>query len=430
MSESQNSATTIIEEEPQSPLEVTSDGAPEEGMESISFADLLDEYAFNVPQRGDLLSGEVLSIFDNAILVDVGAKRDAIVPASDLSSFEGDWRKDVAIGDTLPVYVTQTPYGDDDLVVSLKRGLEAQDWVTAVEDMEAGTLLQLPIVGLNRGGVLVSYRRLRGFVPNSHISTLRFVRNDEERDRLKQGLMGSVLPLKIIEVDSQRRRMVMSALEAEKEQRKARMAELEEGSIVTGRVENLTDFGAFVDIGGVSGLIHVSKLDWRRVNHPSQVLKAGDEVEVLIEKVDPERERISLNRQAVLPNPWELAAKEYQEGDEIDGVVTNVVDFGAFVRVPAGVEGLVHLSEMPTFVTDNPAEIVQRGEEVKVRVLSIDPRRERLALSMMPLEPVTEIDWEVADGDIAGEAEIDIEEQAVEGQTEDTDSGEPVGDAA
>ena len=412
MSESQNSATTIIEEEPQSPLEVNSDGNLDEGMESVSFADLLDEYAFNVPQRGDLLSGEVLSIFDNAILVDVGAKRDAIVPASDLSSFEGDWRKDVAIGDTLPVYVTQTPYGDDDLVVSLKRGLEAQDWVTAVEDMEAGTLLQLPIVGLNRGGVLVSYRRLRGFVPNSHISTLRFVRNDEERDRLKQGLMGAVLPLKIIEVDSQRRRMVMSALEAEKEQRKARMAELEEGAIVTGRVENLTDFGAFVDIGGVSGLIHVSKLDWRRVNHPSQVLKAGDEVEVLIEKVDPERERISLNRQAVLPNPWEIAAKEYQEGDEIDGVVTNVVDFGAFVRVPAGVEGLVHLSEMPTFVTDNPAEIVQRGEEVKVRVLSIDPRRERLALSMMPLEPVAEIDWEIAEGDALTEQAI--EEQAVE----------------
>jgi small subunit ribosomal protein S1 len=428
MSESQNSATTIIEEEPQLPLEVNSDGNLDEGMESVSFADLLDEYAFNVPQRGDLLSGEVLSIFDNAILVDVGAKRDAVVPASDLSSFEGDWRKDVAIGDTLPVYVTQTPYGDDDLVVSLKRGLEAQDWVTAVEDMEAGTLLQLPIVGLNRGGVLVSYRRLRGFVPNSHISTLRFVRNDEERDRLKQGLMGAVLPLKIIEVDSQRRRMVMSALEAEKEQRKARMAELEEGAIVTGRVENLTDFGAFVDIGGVSGLIHVSKLDWRRVNHPSQVLKAGDEVEVLIEKVDPERERISLNRQAVLPNPWELAAKEYQEGDEIEGVVTNVVDFGAFVRVPAGVEGLVHLSEMPTFVTDNPAEIVQRGEEVKVRVLSIDPRRERLALSMMPLEPVAEIDWEIAEGDALTEQAI--EEQAVESQTEDADSSEPVGDAA
>ena len=219
----------------------------------------------------------------------------------------------------------------------------------------------------------------------------------------------------------------MSALEAEKERRKERLNELTEGEIVRGVVENLTDFGAFVNLGGVSGLIHVSKLDWRRVNHPSEVLQAGDEVEVLIEQVDTERERISLNRQAVLPNPWEMASNTYSIGDELEGVVTNVVDFGAFVRVPAGVEGLVHVSEMPTFVTDKPSEIVQRGETVKVRVLSIDPRRERLALSMLPAEPEVELTWDVADEapeEMTDEAPADSAEaefDSTEGVQEETE---------
>ncbi len=362
-----------------------------------SFAALLDQYEFNVPRRGDILTGEVLSAFDNAIVLDVGAKRDAIVPSSDLARLDNEWLAKIQVGDELPVYVVGTPQDEEELVVSLARGLESLDWNQAEVDMETGVIMELPVVNLNRGGILVQYRQLRGFVPNSHVSSLRYIRNTEERDRLKQELEGETLPLKIIEVDRERRRLVMSALEAEQERRKERLNELTEGEIVRGVVENLTDFGAFVNLGGVSGLIHVSKLDWRRVNHPSEVLQAGDEVEVLIEQVDTERERISLNRQAVLPNPWEMASDTYNVGDELEGVVTNVVDFGAFVRVPAGVEGLVHVSEMPTFVTDKPSEIVQRGETVKVRVLSIDPRRERLALSMIPAEPEVELTWDVAD---------------------------------
>jgi small subunit ribosomal protein S1 len=388
-----------------------------------SFAALLDQYEFNVPRRGDILTGEVLSAFDNAIVLDVGAKRDAIVPSSDLARLDNEWLAQIQVGDELPVYVVGTPQDEEELVVSLARGLESLDWNQAEVDMETGVIMELPVVNLNRGGILVQYRQLRGFVPNSHVSSLRYIRNTEERDRLKQELEGETLPLKIIEVDRERRRLVMSALEAEKERRKERLNELTEGEIVRGVVENLTDFGAFVNLGGVSGLIHVSKLDWRRVNHPSEVLQAGDEVEVLIEQVDTERERISLNRQAVLPNPWETASDTYNVGDELEGVVTNVVDFGAFVRVPAGVEGLVHVSEMPTFVTDKPSEIVQRGETVKVRVLSIDPRRERLALSMLPAEPEVELTWDVADEGIdedpadSAEAEFD----SAEGIPEETE---------
>jgi small subunit ribosomal protein S1 len=392
-----------------------------------SFAALLDQYEFNVPRRGDILTGEVLSAFDNAIVLDVGAKRDAIVPSSDLARLDNAWLAKIQVGDELPVYVVGTPHDEEELVVSLARGLESLDWNQAEVDMETGVIMELPVVNLNRGGILVQYRQLRGFVPNSHVSSLRYIRNTEERDRLKQELEGETLPLKIIEVDRERRRLVMSALEAEKERRKERLNELTEGEIVRGVVENLTDFGAFVNLGGVSGLIHVSKLDWRRVNHPSEVLQAGDEVEVLIEQVDTERERISLNRQAVLPNPWEMASNTYSIGDELEGVVTNVVDFGAFVRVPAGVEGLVHVSEMPTFVTDKPSEIVQRGETVKVRVLSIDPRRERLALSMLPAEPEVELTWDVADEapeEMTDEAPADSAEaefDSTEGVQEETE---------
>ena len=415
-------------EEVQIDVEQTvSDDLPVEDA-SDSFAALLDEYDFNVPKRGDILTGEVLSVSNNSIVLDVGAKRDAIVPASDLSRLDEEWLTNVQVGDQLPIFVSSTPHDEEELVVSLSRGLESLDWIQAEEDMEAGVVLELPIINLNRGGMLVQYRQLRGFVPNSHVSSLRYIRNTEERDRLKQEMEGDMLPLTIIEVDRKRRRLVMSALEAEKARRKQRLEELTEGEVVKGTVENLTDFGAFVNLGGISGLIHISKLDWRRVNHPSEILQPGDEVEVLIEQIDKDRERISLNRQAVLPNPWQMAADAYQPGDEVEGVVTNVVDFGAFVRVPVGVEGLVHVSEMPTFATNKPSEIVRRGETVKVRVLSIDVRRERLGLSMMPAEPQEEeILWEIAEEDeeiqddgafpefdeveIAVEPEDDLEEE-------------------
>ena len=177
-----------------------------------SLAALLDQYQFHVPRRGDILTGEVLSAFDNAIVLDVGAKRDAIVPSSDLARLDNAWLAKIQVGDELPVYVVGTPHDEEELVVSLARGLESLDWNQAEVDMETGVIMELPVVNLNRGGILVQYRQLRGFVPNSHVSSLRYIRNTEERDRLKQELEGETLPLKIIEVDRERRRLVMSAL--------------------------------------------------------------------------------------------------------------------------------------------------------------------------------------------------------------------------
>ncbi len=232
-------------------------------------------------------------------------------------------------------------------------------------------------------------------MPNSHVPGLRYLNTDEERDAFKQQQIGEHVTVKIIEVNRERRRLVLSVKAARKEAKVRRMAELEEGSIVTGLVVNLEDYGAFIDLGGVTGLAHISTLDHTRLRHPSQVMSVGDSVEFLIEEVDQERQRIRLNRQALLPNPWEVLIKEAKVGDTLMGKVANVVDFGVFVRLPMGVEGLAHISEMPLAPGMKPRDLVKIGEDVSVRILRLEPKRQRVGLSMLPLEP--KILWEVAD---------------------------------
>lgn len=203
--------------------------------------------------------------------------------------------------------------------------------------------------------------------------------------------MGEIIPLKVIEINHQRRRLVLSAKEAEQIRRQGRLQDLKVGSIVTGRVENIKDFGVFVNLGGVTGLIHVTKLDWFRVEHPSEVLKIGDEVQAVVEAVDPERGRIRLNRQAALPDPWQVLPTVYAVGNLIEGTVTNVTDFGVFVHLPIGIEGLVHSSEL------HPAEggfrVVEVGDKVVARIINMAPEQKRLGLSLRQVSPAEEAEW-------------------------------------
>ncbi len=367
-----------------------------------SFAALLEEYLPQEPKRGKVMQGELLRIGRQGILVDIGAKRDAVVPQQELSSLGEDFISTLAVGLQLPVVVTHTPNGVDRLEVSIRRGLEEQDWTRAAELLESGEIAELPVTGMNKGGLLVEFGRLTGFIPNSHVPALKYVHGNEELQKHKEEMIGSKLVGKVIEIDHQRRRLVWSVKEAEQEQRERRLHELESGTVTTGRVENITDFGAFVDIGGVTGLVHISKIDWRHVNHPSEVLAIGDEVQVLVEAVDTKRGRIRLNRQAAMPNPWQLLPEVHNVGDLVEGVVTNVTDFGVFVRIPLGIEGLVHNSELhPAQQTARTAEgeevaafrIINSGEYVVARIISIEPERKRLGLSLSQVAAAEEAAW-------------------------------------
>jgi small subunit ribosomal protein S1 len=366
----------------------------------LTFAELFEQYSFSVPRRGQLLEGQVLTISDSSILIDVGAKRDAVVPAQDLSQVDAEWKTSITVGDEVPVYVLETPEGEEELRVSLRRGLEELDWVRAEQCLESEEAVEGQIVDHNKGGLLVTFGYLRGFVPYSHVPALKYMRDRNKVSEYAQSQVGTILPLKVIEVDRSRRRLVMSATAAEDVLRQKRLEEINEGDKIVGTVENIVDFGAFVSLNGVTGLLHISKLDWRRIKHPSEVLTIGDEIEVLVEEINAENERIALNRRALIPNPWQQVAEKYEAGDTVKGKITNIVDFGIFVRLPEGVEGLIHNSEMRSHHGEISPEDMQPGQELTVRIISIETEKERLGLSLIGTE-IPEVTWDVQETETA-----------------------------
>jgi len=357
------------------------------------FKDFVDNYDYDRPQRGEILKGVILDIGDNSILLDVGLKRDAIVTSQDLDKVDQEILDDLEEGDEVFVSVIRTPVGDDDLLVSLNRGIAYESWVKAEEYMEADELLELEIIDQNKGGLLVEFDNLRGFVPNSHIPSLRRGTSDKKQNEVKAEMIGDTLPVKVIEVNRKQRRLVFSARVAQREQRERRLKELEVGDIIESRVVNVVDFGVFVDLDGVDGLVHKSEIAWDRVYDPSKYFSVGDEIEVEVVDIDVERERVSLSRKALLPNPWEKLEDKYDVGDLLEGKVVSVLDFGAFVELPEGLQGLVHVSEIGYANMGDPESVVQEGDNVLVRILSIEPDRERVSLSMRRVPVDEQMAW-------------------------------------
>jgi small subunit ribosomal protein S1 len=352
---------------------------------NTDFEELLEDYEHARPDRGQIVQGEVLELTEDTVLLDVGAKRDAVVPTRELASLDETLFEELAIGDQLPVFVTDTSGYDDELFVSIEKGLAQQDWERAESLLASEETLELKVKGHNKGGLLLAFGRLDGFVPNSMIPGLPRGLSRNEKQTQKVKLIGSTLQVKVIEVDQNNRRLILSGKAAESVRRKERLQELEVGKKVTGIVSNVVDFGVFVDLGGVDGLIHRSRISWEKVNRPSDIFQSGDEVEVLIKDVDIERERVSLDRRALLPNPWDDFAEKYQHGDSLKGEVVSVRDFGAFVKITDQITGLLHVSEFLPGVSRDPKSTFDLGDEVPVRIVEIDKEQQRVSLSMRRL---------------------------------------------
>jgi small subunit ribosomal protein S1 len=263
-------------------------------------------------------------------------------------------------------------------------GTLEDQWRAAQEVMEREEILELPIIGCNRGGVLVGWNDLRGFVPASHLVKLVPSADETERYNQLRRLIGTPLRLKIIELDSEQRRFVLSerAAHINENHREELLDRLSPGDICQGCVTNLCSFGAFVDLGGLEGLAHVSELSWGRVEHPSDVLEPGQSVEVYVLNVDRDRGRVGLSVKRLQPDPWQLAEERYHVGQIVECVITHVVDFGAFARVAEGLEGLIHVSELADGNVPHPRSVVHEGDIVTTRILSIDGERRRMGLSM------------------------------------------------
>lgn len=358
-----------------------------------SFEDLLSSYEYHTPKPGQLLEGVILRIDEDGILVDIGVKRDAIVPSKDLSQIAPELIEGLSAGDTVYVYVINQPTGDRELLVSLSKGFEHESWEKATQFLENGDNIELEVIGHNRGGLIIEFDTLRGFLPYSQVPGLRGIRSPKLAERIKREMVGTRLEMKVIEVVRERNRLIFSATAAEDEKKKKRLEELERGEIIEGKVVNIVDFGIFVDLDGVDGLVHLSELDWKKIQHPSDEFKAGDDVVVKVLDVDVERERVSLSRKALLPSPWESPEDLPQPGSCIEGQVVKLVNFGAFVQIPAGVEGLVHNSQIGYTHTENPKDALKRGEKVLVRVMDLDPARRRISLSMRQVPRELQISW-------------------------------------
>jgi len=357
------------------------------------FKEVVDHYDVDKPQKGEMLKGTILDIQESSIVLDVGFKRDAIIPGQDLERVDSEVLKNLSTGDEIFVSVIRTPVGDEDLLVSLQRGLDYKTWIKAEELARSNKQIELEVVDQNRGGLLVAYENLRGFVPNSHIPAIRRGTSMQRAGEIKSEMIGKTLPLKVIEVDQKERRLVFSARVVQKGQRLKRLNEIEIGSIVKSRVVNIVDFGIFIDLDGIDGLVHKSEIDWERIPHPSKLFKIGDEIEVKIIGIDKEKERVSLSRKILLPNPWLKLVEKFQVGDIVEGMVVSVLDFGAFVELTEGLQGLVHISEIGYANTEDPKAVVKKGDPVIVKVMAIDQARERISLSMRRVPISEQMEW-------------------------------------
>lgn len=351
---------------------------------------------FDLPERGDLREGIIVEIRPNELLVNVGSKRDGVIPQSDLAKLDPDFVKNLHVGQVVDVVISKPPEDDGTFQLSMADALQQRDWLDAQELLENGQIVTNKVIGYNKGGLTIEFRHLKGFVPASHVIDMpRNMSEDQRRSEL-EGYIGSEMRLKVIEVDRRRRRLVMSQMLAEREYRDQRREELfstlKVGDILEGEVRNLRPFGAFVDIGGADGLLHVSEIGWTPINHPREALNVGDKIQVQVIRLDPKEQRIALSRKRALPNPWDSIEQRYHAGDIVQAMITRVVDFGAFAQLEPGVEGLIHISELADIAVAEPLKTVAAGDTVSVKVLRVDAKRQRIGLSRRQAEGALDVD--------------------------------------
>jgi small subunit ribosomal protein S1 len=358
------------------------------------------ERSLQEPTTGEIRTGVVVEKRPNEVLVDIGFKSEGVVSGRELERL-GETLELLKVGDEVPVFVMREDK-DGNLVLSISRALAEKDWERAEELMRTQDIFECPVDSFNRGGVIVKLGQVRGFVPASQLSSVIPLPTADEGDERYAALLGGALRLKVIDIDRKRNRLILSERLAMREWRRQQKEQLldslKEGDNLEGIISSIADFGAFVDLGGADGLIHLSELSWNRVSHPSEVVKVGERVKVQVLSVDTERRRIGLSLRRLTPQPWEVIDTTYEVGQVVRGRITKLVNFGAFARlVDTGIEGLIHISELSERRVTHPKEVVSEGDVYDLRIIRIEGDKRRLGLSLkqaMPASP--EVDWQIA----------------------------------
>ena len=383
--------------------------------DEMDFAALLEEsLASSQIERGDIVRGTVLSIDSHGLLVDVGWKQDGIVTRGDIERM-GMNPADFQLNAEIDVAVVRLNDSNGNLILSAAQARQNEDWKRAQQMMDDDALWTGQINDANKGGLMMPFGHLRGFIPASHVVDLPRGLKEEDRLAHLQTLIGREMTVKVIEVNRKRRRLVFSQLDAEQENRLARkqalLRELTEGSSRRGIVSGLCDFGAFVDLGGADGLIHISELAWHRVRHPSQIVSIGDQVEVYILNLDAEGRRIGLSLKRLKPNPWTLVDDMYHVGQLVEGLISRIESFGAFVSLEPGIEALLHISQVSRNPQENAIRHLYEGQKLLLRIISIESKRQRLGLSLNEVAEAETAQWEARQMELAAEAGPSAEEQ-------------------
>lgn len=402
-----------------------------EGMEDMG--ELLDSMQPMKPLvRGDVVEGIVMRADNEGILVNVGHKAEGVIPPGEMRSMNREGVEAPKIGDEIVAMVIKGETAEGAPVLSIDRALGEKGWRVLEKAAEAGDVLKGIILGFNRGGTVVEVEGVQGFVPMSQLISIsrdafrQFQQPpkpepaEAESDAAGEGEgetgsdvaveatadapeapsepeppaenphIGLELKLKVLEVNRGRNRAILSERQAVQEQREVRKArlieELREGEVRRGSVTGISSFGAFVDLGGADGLVHISELSWSPVRSPDEVVKVGDEVDVFVLRVDAVNKKIALSLKRLQPEPWETINEKFQVGDMVDATITKLTEFGAFARVKDSVEGLIHISELTSRMIQHPREVVQEGDEVRLKILRIEPERRRLGLSLLQSE--------------------------------------------
>jgi small subunit ribosomal protein S1 len=402
------------------------------------------------PKRGEIRKGTIASISDGQILVSVGAKSEGILAGKELDAIDEEDRQSFKVGEEITVYVITPEDTNGNLVLSYTRAMEEENWQTAEELLGSEDSFASKIEGYNKGGLLVPLGTIRGFVPASQIGLSRrlTITGNSPEERYSE-MVGEEIEVCVIEVDRDRRRLILSERAASSDTRdtiKDKVIEdLKEGEIRTGRVTSLADFGAFVNISGADGLVHLSELSWEHVNHPSEILEVGQEIKVKVISIDPDRKRIGLSIRRLQDDPWEDQVNVLTEGQLVEGKITRLTNFGAFARlllddVEGDLEGLIHISEISENRIEHPKELLKEGDVLTLRIIKIEEDTHRIGLSMRRVDSpaYTDLDWktfteefdlsELSDDDqdetpeADAEAEVESTEEALTDKTAEVEA--------
>jgi small subunit ribosomal protein S1 len=354
---------------------------------------LLNEQELNIdlPQVGEIRTGVIASVSPSQILVSIGAKSEGIISGRELDQLTAEERDALQVGQEVHVFVINPEDANGNVVLSLKRAQEELSWENVERLVTSDEVVDSKIMGFNKGGLIVAVEGLRGFVPSSQISAMRRGQSTGDTPEQRwQKMIGQPISVRVIEVDRERRRLILSERAASTESRQSIkervIEELEEGKVYTGRVTSLANFGAFININGADGLVHLSELSWEHIEHPREVLEVGQEVKVKVINVDREKKRIGLSVRALQHDPWKSRVEKYSVGQLVEGVITRLTKFGAFARLEGDIEGLIHISEIAEHRIEHPKEVLKEGEVKSLRVIRIDPDQHRIGLSLRKVD--------------------------------------------